>query len=186
MADPMRLIQAAGGLQRKAASRAETLETNHPWDGKSMLDGATQPQWRERERALRDYAGHVMTGGESTPAEAAAEAEGRAKALEGVKAFPGREAPELDGRTAWQWREHGLALRELDGAVKGKDNVVPLTREQRTQRDARELSSWEPRRLQGETRQREERREEAQKAREDGVEPRNRRQEQGATVVLRA
>ncbi len=64
--------------------------------------------------------------------------------------------------------------------------MAALTKEERVKRDASELASWEPRRQQGETRQREERRVEAAKAREDGVAPRDRRQEQGATVVLRA
>ena len=64
--------------------------------------------------------------------------------------------------------------------------MAVLSKEDRVKRDARELNSWEGRRQQGENRQREDRKVEAQKAREDGVAPRERRQEQSVGVVLRA
>lgn len=65
--------------------------------------------------------------------------------------------------------------------------MAELTKDQRSARDARELSNWEQRRMQGETRQREDRRVEAAKAKEDGVEQRQPGQRQGgATVILRA
>lgn len=144
------LSAAAARLADKAASKAETLENNHPWDGKTRLDGATQPEWREREKGLAHFADRVAAGENVTPKQAAAEADIKANALDQIATLRKDAAPpSMDGAQAWAWRERSIALNHLSqtlGPDKTKAIQMPekatLKPEEKQARNRAETGAW--------------------------------------------